>query len=205
MLLLAQVVAGCGEQEPATAPTDRQAGPSHSFVNGPSSPGPVVIRVSGVPVFLAVNDPDRNLMSIHLNVADNPICGTAGFDDVDVQRVSAPSVIGTFIAHRMGDDTHVAVYATADFAEAGFLSTGFDPSVFCSFIAGPKRLGEGSARYERLAALPYQITDRWVGLLTADDGATIGYTDLQHGILDPSTGDFARFTDHIVLRTEPAR
>ena len=196
---------GCVEQSGGTAPADIFPGPSYNFINGPGSPGPIIMRVAGLPVFLVVNDPQRNLMSIHLNVLDNPICGAGGFDEFDVQRVSTPSVIEAFIAHRTADETSVAVYSTADFEEAGFLATGFDPSIFCSFIVGPKKLAEGTVRYERLAVLPFEITDRWVGVLNAGDGTPIRYTDIQRGILDPSSGDFVRFTDNIVLATGPGR
>jgi hypothetical protein len=205
MLFATVIGLGCVEQTRGTVPADVLPGPSYSFINGPGSPGPMVVRVAGLPVFLVVNDPQRNLMSVHLDVSDNPICGAGGFDEFDVQRVSTPSVIEAFIAHRTADETSVAVYSTADFEEAGFLTTGFDPSIFCSFIVGPKKLAEGTARYERLAALPFEITDRWVGLLTGGDGTPIGYTDIQHGILDPSSGDFVRFTDNIVLAREPGR
>src|SRR2546426_9942906 len=91
---------GCVEQSGGTAPADIFPGPSYNFINGPGSPGPIIMRVAGLPVFLVVNDPQRNLMSIHLNVLDNPICGAGGFDEFDVQRVSTPSVIEAFIAHR---------------------------------------------------------------------------------------------------------
>ena len=205
VLLPAVVGLGCAEQTGEMAPVDALPGPSYSFINGPGSPGPIVVRVGGLSVFLVVNDPQRNLMSIHLNVSDNPICGAGAFDTFDVQRVSTPSMMDAFIAHRTADETSVAVYSTADFEEAGFLTTGFDPSIFCSFIVGPKKLAEGTARYERLAALPFVISDRWVGLLDAGDGTAIGYTDIQHGILDPKTGDFVRFTDNIVLAAEPGR
>jgi hypothetical protein len=176
-------VLSCTER---TAPTDAGPAGSYGFANGPSNPGPVVVRLNGVEVLGADNDPSRGLFALSTPTVDNPFCGGAALlGQVDIQRVFSPSAVGQFVGHQTSDGLHVAVYSTADFDEVFDSDFPIHTTRFCSFISGPKKIAEGTARLEqiiRFGAKEFQVSRRMEGFLEYVTGGAAHFTNVQVGV-----------------------
>jgi len=204
-LLTAATLTGCSDGTP-TAPAERGSHPTFDFTNGPSNPGPIVVRLAGVELAHVDNDPSRGLMTIQTPTSNNPLCGgTASLDQFDIQRVS--TLNGSASGHQVGTNQNTAVYGTADLGEAGFTGVfgteGLDPAVFCSFINGPKKIAEGPARWEQIGvqAGTNTIERRPEGMLTAVGGGTLHLTDRQ--VVSVQGGVIVPIVEDILLEPVP--
>jgi len=204
--LTAATLTGCSDGTP-TAPAERGSHPTFDFTNGPSNPGPIVVRLAGVEIIHIDNDPARGLMTIQTPTFNNPACGgTATFDQFDIQRVVTPNGVNA-VGHQVGTNQNTAVYGTADLREAGFAGVfgfgGFDPVVFCGFINGPKKIAEGPANWEQIGAQggTNVIERRIEGLLTAVGGGTLHLTDRQ--VVSVQGGVIVPIVEDILLEPVP--
>lgn len=201
ILLIAFLTFGCGNSDDtALIPTMSEGTPGALLAPSPNSSGPIVVRSDGVPYVVLTNDPSRNLMSVHVLVSDIDLCGgSTGFDLIDTQEVSTPAQAEQMILLYKGSETNVGVYGTSDFSE--FWS---DP---CGFIAGPKKLAEGTARFTAVGVFTtganQQQTLKWEGFLTAVGGGTVHYNEVLHAVYDEETWDWK--AEDILLRPVPGR
>lgn len=176
-IALALMIVAC-EAAPTAAPADALSEAAANFTNGPSAPGPVVVRVEGSRLFAVFNDPDRQLLSVHgLDPEDFFLCGTgsSGFEEVDVQIVDTPSEVEGLVRLFRAREANVAVY-----------DTGVIPRTlpgFCALFASSLKLAEGP--HDFLATVQdtegdnFTRTFRFVGELEDVNGSTIRYTEVQ--------------------------
>jgi hypothetical protein len=179
------------------APTAEEPSPAFDFTNGPPTPGPFVVRIAGQRVFFFNADENSGLLSLHFP-SDIFLCGGGAIQNLaDAEFVVTPSEKVTALIE--DEDGAVSIYGTADLSEAfgpgGFLS---DIPLFCSFLNGPKKIAEGTAR--RVSVFSGQsFSASWTGTLTETGGNPVRYTEHLTFRIDPQTGAQTDVTSSIGL------
>jgi hypothetical protein len=175
-VLAAIAVMGC---ETPTVPPQ----PSFSFINGPPSPNPVVIRVGNAGSRVITTDPAEGLLAIHGKVLDLNVCTNASTRvPVDFQIVRTPADAQATNLLLQGRDNEVVIYDHGDISDL----SPFDPVKFCAFIAVNTPAYTGNVAYRLHANGQGNLLFQWEGFvsLTAD-GSSLHYVEQQYAVPRP--------------------
>lgn len=192
LLLLAGAVGCDGTAGDAiTSPDASAAGraTAAAVVAPASSDRLLVLQAAGPaysvqPEFFLHLDADRGLISAHM---PSDICGAGSLSLVNLQIVETPSAIGQRLVQVKGDDVAVSVYDSDSFADFGITGS-FDTAgilqfilgnqaQFCGFLAGPKRIAEGTVqRVSNVSNANFSVS--WIGTLEKVGGGRVHLTEI---------------------------
>ena len=167
------------------SPSDGETGrPSFNFTNGPSSPGPFIVRIANAGSRVITTDPDKGLLAVHGKVADLTECTDASTRvPVDIQIVQTPSDAQGLALLLTGDDNDVAIYAGTDVSQL----FPFDPANFCPFITDHVPLYTGQVKYQLHINGQGSLHFQWQGFVErVADGATFHYVEHQYTVARPN-------------------
>lgn len=166
---------GCTDRQP-TSPYPQ--GPVFNFTNGPSSPGPFIVRIHNSLSRVITTDPDAGLFAIHGTVRNLSECTDASTRvPVDIQIVRTPSEAQGVALLLTAAENSVAIY---DQGDPGDLNP-FDPNKFCPFINTVAPVYEGVVHYRLHQNGQGSLNFQWEGFLTrVSDGAIFHYVERQH-------------------------
>jgi hypothetical protein len=166
---------GCTDRDP-TAPQPER--PHFNFVNGPSSPGPFIVRIPNFGSRVVTQDPNTGLIAIHGTVKNLAECTNASTRvPVDIQIVSTPSEAQAVAFLLTALENSVAIYDQGDLSQL----SPFDPVRFCTFINTVAPIYEGVVHYRLHQNGQGSLDFQWEGFLTRlSDGATFHYVERQH-------------------------
>jgi len=163
---------------------------SVAAANGGS--GAMIMRFETV-AFTVLFDAERQLLSAHMP-SDLAICGLGDGElpVVEVQVVRTPSQIGQRAVTQKGEE-HITIYHASSLADAGlggnlalagFVNLEGDGSAFCSFLAGPNRIAEGTVQRISTFSLA-SFHARWTGTIHGVDGRDYHVTEIYQLNADP--------------------
>ncbi len=139
VVLLTVFAVGCSNEEAPTALSDGtlplsegDPGVLFNFSNGPSNPGPIIVRFEVAPAALAFFDFDRELLMLVATDDGLGSCRAVTFTEpADAQQIQNPA--GPLVE---------LVQLRRGFGAVYDLSGGF-PGFTCAFLTGPDMLAEG--------------------------------------------------------------
>ena len=174
------VLAGALLVAACASPDSLVTRPSFNFTNGPSSPGPYIVRIADAGSRVITTDPEDGLLAIHGRVSGLSTCTNASTRvPVDIQIVRTPSDAQEMALLLTGDDNDVAIY---DHGNVGDLNP-FDPAKFCPFIASEIPVYSGPVQYQLRINGQGNLLFIWEGFLTrTSDGATFHYLERQYAV-----------------------
>lgn len=190
------ILGACGAPDGSIAPEREGRAPSLNFTNGPSSPGPYIVRIASSLSRVVTSDPTDDLIAIHGRVSGLSECtNTSTRVPVDIQIVRTPSDAQAMAFLLTGDDNDVAIYDTGNL---GDLSP-FDPTKFCPFIASTVPVFTGQVQYRLHQNGQGNLLFMWEGFLTrTSDGALFHYVEKQYAV--PVGGAVTFIIEDISLR-----
>lgn len=170
------LLAGCSPDTITQSPG--VGSPAFNFADGPSSPGPYIVRINNSGSRVITTDPENGLLAIHGRVKNLSECTDASTRvPVDIQIVNTPSDAQGLTFLLTGTENDVAIYGEGDIADLA----PFDPAKFCPFINSTTPLYEGVVHYRLLRNGQGSLNFQWEGELTRlSDGAAVHYVERQH-------------------------
>ncbi len=172
-LVVAASLVACNSS-PSTATSGT---PSLDFTNGPSSPGPFILRLENGSRAIT-NDPSNGLFAIHGIVSDLTVCTNDNTKvPVDRQFVNTPSTVQAVNELLKGQDNAVAIYDQGDISQL----SPFDPVKFCTFIHTNAPAYTGQVMYQLHINGEGNLSLEWEGFVTrTSDGALLHYIEQQY-------------------------
>jgi hypothetical protein len=166
--------------QPSPAPSAPSA-PSFSFVDGPLTPGPIIVRTPGFQSRVITEDVEDGLIAIHGRVSNLSECTIASPRvSTDVQVVRTPSDAQNLVFLLRGTDNEFAVYN----GTLSDVAAPFELAKFCAFIANTTPAYTGTADYRLHIDGQGNNLFQWVGTATRTaDGARFRFSDTQFGVV----------------------
>ena len=176
-------IVGCDPSSSVgTDPTiaESSQAPSFNFTNGPTSPGPYIVRIEGQGSRVITTDPADGLLAIHGKVSGLSVCTDASTRvPVDIQIVRTPSDAQNMAFFLTATENDVAIY---DRGNVGDLNP-FDPAKFCPFIQNTVPVYTGVVQYRLHINGQGNLLFQWEGFLTrTSDGALLHYVEKQYAV-----------------------